>query len=208
MLTKAQRSVLDAFQDAASTGAAPPTLRELCSRFGWSSTAAARDHLKALVRKGALRREAGARNYRLADRPAASASVPLVGTVAAGRPILAIEHIERNMAVPAAWVRRSRAFAVRVDGESMTGAGIHDGDIIVARAANDARDGDIVVARKGDEVTVKTLRLSGRRPVLLPENPKFKAIEVDEDTSIDGIVVGLMRDVGTRRGSRGRSWAR
>ncbi len=89
----------------------------------------------------------------------------------------------------------------------MIGAGILDGDTIVARSTSSARDGDIVVARLRDEVTVKTLRL-GRRPMLLPENPRFRPIDVDEETAVVGVVVGLLRDVGTRRGRRGGAWAR
>ena len=128
--------------------------------------------------------------------------MPLIGRVAAGRPILAIEHLEGELTVPADWARRGTTFALRVEGESMTGAGIHDGDVIVARATNDARDGEIVVARMSDEVTVKRLRLRGRSSLLLPENPRFKPISVDEDTEIAGVVVGLMRDMGGRRGRR------
>lgn len=207
-LTEAQQRVVDAFRDVAASGEPPPTLRELCGRFGWASTGTARDHLRALVRKNVLRREAGARNYRLADPTEPGIPVPVLGRVAAGRPILAIENLDGETTVPASWARGGRVFALRVEGESMSGAGILDGDMIVARASRDARDGDIVVARLGDEVTVKRLRLAGRRSVLVPENDHFKPIKVDEGTSIDGIVVGLLRDFGSRRMRGGASWDR
>ncbi len=201
-LTAAQQGLLDAYRAAAAAGERPPTLRELCVRFRWRSTGTARDHLKALIRKGVLHRGAGARNYTLALPPERGAVVPLLGRVAAGRPILAIEHLEGELTVPADWARRGTTFALRVEGESMNGAGIHDGDVIVARATNDAKDGEIVVARTRDEVTVKRLHLRGKDSLLLPENPRFKPIAVDEDTSIDGVVVGLMRDLRPRRARR------
>ena len=89
----------------------------------------------------------------------------------------------------------------------MRAAGILHGDLIVARATSTARDGEIVVARLGDDVTVKRLHIRGRTALLLPENPKFDPIKFDEETAVVGIVVGLIRDVTQRRGSRGSSWA-
>jgi repressor LexA len=207
LLSPVQEKIAAVFRDAASAGAAPPTLRELCAHFGWRSTGTARDHLRALVRKGVLRRERGARNYRVVGA-SGGAAVPIVGRVSAGSPVLALEHRDGDVTVPAAWTRgRAPAFAVRVDGESMVGAGILDGDIVVARATADVRDGQIVVARIGDVVTVKRLRLRGRRSLLVPENAAFAPIEVTDDTSVDGVVVGLVRDVvGARTWRGGQRW--
>jgi repressor LexA len=207
-LTKSQLRVLIAFKEAAATGDAPPTLRELCKRFGWGSTGTARDHLKALVRKGRLRREAGARNYRIADAPELGAAVPIIGRVAAGHPILAVEYRDGEVTVPASWTRKGTAFAVRVEGQSMTGAGIQDGDIIVARATPTAIGGDIVVARKGDNVTVKRLRIRRGVTSLQAENPAFDAIAVDNETAVLGVAVGLIRTMGQRRETGGSSWGR
>jgi repressor LexA len=205
-LTELQHAVLRAFEEAASSNEAPPTYRELCARFGWSSTATARDHLRALIAKGALRRAAGRRNYRLARPGEAGVSVPVVGRVAAGQPILAIEHFDGAVVVPASWAR-GNVFATRVEGDSMVGANIIDGDIIVAKATSDARDRDIVVARRGSDVTVKRLMLRGRRAALAPENPRHQPVDVDADTEVVGVVVGLVRDMATRKVGRSR-WVR
>jgi repressor LexA len=205
-LTVAQRNILDVYADAASNGERPPTLRDLCDRFRWSSTATARDHVAALVRKGFLRKVSGARNYQLAGAQARACAVPRLGTVSAGRPLLAVEHMDGWVTVPAGW-DRGAMFAVRVSGDSMIGAGMLDGDTIVARVAHDAADGEIVVARRIDEVTVKRLRRRGRTAMLVAENPRYEPIPVDEETTIDGVVVGLLREIGTRRGKRGTPWA-
>jgi repressor LexA len=205
-LTQSQQQIVRAFEEAASSGEAPPTYRELCSRFGWSSTGTARDHLAALVRKGVLRRADGRRNYRLARPAEAGVSVPIVGRVAAGQPILAVEHVTGAIVVPTRWARGT-IFATRVEGDSMLGANIVEGDVIIAAATSSARDGEIVVARVGSDVTVKRLRSIGGKPRLLPENPEHRPVETDADTEIVGEVVGLVREFAWRKIGRSR-WAR
>ena len=121
--------------------------------------------------------------------------LPIVGRVAAGSPILATEHIEREIGVEPALFDQTPDYLLRVRGLSMRDAGILDGDLLAVRKTPEARNGQIVVARIGDDVTVKRLSRSGRRIELLPENPDFKPIIVgpEDDFSLEGIAVGLIR---------------
>ena len=121
--------------------------------------------------------------------------LPIVGRVAAGSPILATEHIEREIGVEPALFDQAPDYLLRVRGSSMRDAGILDGDLLAVRKTLEARNGQIVVARIGDDVTVKRLARSGGRIQLLPENPDFKPIVVgpEDDFSLEGIAVGLIR---------------
>lgn len=121
--------------------------------------------------------------------------LPIVGRVAAGSPILATEHIEREIGVEPALFDQTPDYLLRVRGLSMRDAGILDGDLLAVRKTPEARSGQIVVARIGDDVTVKRLSRNGKRIELLPENPDFKPIVVgpEDDFSLEGIAVGLIR---------------
>lgn len=121
--------------------------------------------------------------------------LPIVGRVAAGSPILATEHIEREIGVGPALFDQTPDYLLRVRGLSMRDAGILDGDLLAVRKTPEARNGQIVVARIGDDVTVKRLARNGGRIELLPENPDFKPIVVgpEDDFSLEGIAVGLIR---------------
>lgn len=121
--------------------------------------------------------------------------VPLIGRVAAGHPILAAEHVERQVPVAAHLFESSPDYLLRVRGSSMRGAGILDGDLLAVRSTREARHGQIVVARLGDDVTVKRLEHRTGRIRLLPENPDFEPIEVGagDDFAVEGIAVGLIR---------------
>jgi repressor LexA len=197
-LTPVQRAVVGYFHELTERGLPPPTYREICRRFGWSSSRAAGQVVEALVRKGALRHVGGrGRAYCLAGAPVAVRLVPVVGTVAAGRPILAEENRAGDVAVPASWAR-GEAFALNVVGDSMVGAGILDGDTVIARRAADAEHGDVVVARIGENATVKRLHRQGRSVRLVAANAAYEPIPVDDDTEVLGVVVGLMREVGRR----------
>ena len=121
-------------------------------------------------------------------------TVPLVGRVTAGEPILATENIEEYMALPSFFVRDENSFVLSVKGESMIGAGIYDGDFIIVRKQNYADDGDIVVAMIEDSATVKRFFTEGKRIRLQPENPTMDPILVDE-CAILGKVTGLMRRI-------------
>jgi repressor LexA len=127
--------------------------------------------------------------------PSDSRLVPLVGRVAAGSPVLAAEHVEREIPLAPHLFESAPDYLLRVRGSSMRDAGILDGDLLAVRSTPQARHGQIVVARLGDDVTVKRLDHQGRRIRLLPENPDFQPIDVGpgDDFAIEGIAVGLIR---------------
>ena len=122
-------------------------------------------------------------------------SLPLVGRVAAGSPILAQEHIDQSYCLQSSLFEQTPDYLLRVRGMSMRDAGILDGDLLAVRATKEARNGQIIVARLGDEVTVKRLRKSAKLLELLPENPDFPIIQVrpGEPFEVEGLAVGLIR---------------
>lgn len=207
-LTSNQRRVLDCIRRHFERHDCAPTLREITEALGLSSHSSAQDYVEALVRKGALERLPQHRGLRLVDRsrsgrssvdrsraPAAT-SLPLVGRVAAGSPILAAENIEAHYALDPALFQTRADYLLRVVGLSMRDVGILDGDLIAVRRSAEADDGRIVVARLDDEVTVKRLERRRGRVRLLPANPDFAPIEVDPERdafAIEGLYVGLLR---------------
>lgn len=212
-LTARQQQILDLIRSEIIRTGFPPTRAEIASVLGFRSPNAAEDHLKALARKGAIELTPGAsRGIRLTDAgPAGGLAadlggsslasafapllVPLVGRVAAGSPILAAEHVEREVGIEPSLFTQTPDYLLRVRGLSMRDAGILDGDLLAVRKSPEARNGQIVVARLGDEVTVKRFSRHGRHIQLLPENPDFEPINVssDDEFSLEGIAVGLIR---------------
>jgi repressor LexA len=198
-LTARQRQILDWIRAHIESAGMPPTRAEIAAGLGFSTASSAEDHLQALAKKGAIELKPGAsRGLRLRDFPGmpVQGTLPLVGRVAAGHPILAAEHIEGRYRVDPALFSPAADFLLRVRGASMQDAGILDGDLLAVHKTAEARSGQIVVARLGDEVTVKRLKRRGREVVLMPENPAFAPIVVDLATtpfSIEGIGVGLVR---------------
>ncbi|WP_415035652.1 transcriptional repressor LexA [Azonexus sp.] len=192
-LTARQQEILDFIKNNLETLGAPPTRAEIASAFGFASPNAAEDHLKALARKGVIHLEPGsARGIRLIEQ----LGLPLIGSVAAGSPILAVENVQGRYALDAGLFNPRADFLLKVRGLSMIDAGIFDGDLLAVHKTNQARDGQIVVARLDEEVTVKRLQRSGGQIHLLAENPDFEPIVVDAQTvdfSIEGIAVGLIR---------------
>ncbi len=174
----------------------PPTVREVQHAFGFRSPQTAREHLEALVEEGRLEKEAGgkARGYRLPQASGApTALVPLLGRVPAGPLETAVEDLEGYLPVQSRHAPGG-LFALRVVGESMTGAGILPGDIVIVRRQERADPGDLVVALVGDEATVKRLWVEGRRVELRPENPAFEPIRFDRgEPRILGKVVEVRR---------------
>jgi repressor LexA len=203
-LTSRQRQILDWIRGFLASRGMPPTRAEIAAGLGFSTPSSAEDHLHALERKGVLEMIPGAaRGLRLIDPPGVpiQGTLPLVGRVAAGSPILALEHIEASYRVDPALFTRRADYLLRVRGASMKDAGIHDGDLLAVHKTGEARQGQIVVARVGDEVTVKRLRRKGHEVTLLPENADFAPIVVDTRKTafaIEGVAVGLVRD--------GRRW--
>jgi repressor LexA len=210
-LTARQQEILELIQKHISNTGFPPTRAEIAQTLGFRSPNAAEEHLKALARKGAIELTSGAsRGIRLKlmsmpynedsnDLPSAvqlALTLPLIGRVAAGSPILAQEHVEASYALDPSLFSEKPDYLLKVRGMSMRDAGIHDGDLLAVRRTQEARSGQIVVARVGNDVTVKRLRRRGNSIELLPENPDFKPIVIDsrdETFSLEGIGVGLVR---------------
>ena len=190
-LNSKQQKVYDFLLECESRGL-PPTVREICAATGLGSTSTAFSILNVLEEKGLITRASGSSRAISVVSAAKSVSVPLVGVVTAGLPILAIENIEEYLPLPASVSRGREMFALRVKGMSMMNAGILNGDIVYAEKTPSAEQGDIVVALIGDEATVKRLDLSTGRVVLMPENEAFEPIVPDE-CEILGRVVASFR---------------
>lgn len=203
-LTSRQQQIYDFIRRGIEQSGLPPTRAEICEAFGFSSPNAAEQHLRALAAKGVIEMLAGAsRGIRLTEAASAPGiGLPLIGRVAAGSPILAVENIERRIEVDPAVFKPRADYLLKVRGLSMRDAGILDGDLIAVARRKEVKNGEIVVARLGEEVTVKRLEaLQNSRGAaanirLVPENPDFQPIDVDksrEDFAIEGVMVGLLR---------------
>ncbi|MCO7225312.1 transcriptional repressor LexA [Pleionea sp. CnH1-48] len=192
-LTMRQQHVLDVLRDFIEENGIAPTHAELARLLDVSSTKAAADHLKALAKKGAIRLHSE-KTRGIQILASEVDELPLLGSVAAGLPIEAVENIERYVTIPEILRRKKPTFLLRVRGDSMKDAGILDGDLIAVRKSQTADIGQIVVARIEDEVTVKRLGKENGNPVLYPENSDFQPIEVAPDQLIiEGQFVGLIR---------------
>ena len=211
-LTPRQQQILALIQLAIANTGSPPTRAEIANELGFKSANAAEEHLQALARKGAIELVSGtSRGIRLkgnnlramqdsmantVNQTISGFSLPLVGRVAAGSPILAQEHVDQTYYVESSLFQRKPDYLLRVRGMSMRDAGIMDGDLLAVQSTRDAKNGQIVVARLGDDVTVKRYRRTPDRIELLPENPDFKTIVVEpgEPFEIEGLAVGLIRN--------------
>jgi repressor LexA len=159
-LTPRQREILDFIRSTLEVLGAPPTRAEICGAFGFASPTAAEDHLRALAKKGAIVLEPGsARGIRLVEQ----LGLPLIGSVAAGSPLLAVENQLGRVKLDGRMFNPPADYLLKVRGNSMADAGILDGDLLAVHRTPEARSGQIVVARLGDEVTVKRLRRRGRQ---------------------------------------------
>ncbi|MCD6334027.1 MAG: transcriptional repressor LexA [Candidatus Latescibacteria bacterium] len=202
-LTDRQREIYGFIVDTIVQQGVPPTIREIGVEFGITSTNGVRSVLEALVKKGYIKRhQKRSRGIELTDFVERKIlmteirNVPILGRVAAGAPILALENMEGTLAVDRTLVPSDEVFALRVHGDSMKDAGILDGDYVFAHHQPQALRGDIVVAVIGEEATVKRYLPEDERIVLMPENEAYLPIVVDgfsEAFRIAGKVVGLMR---------------
>lgn len=214
-LTARQQQILDLVQTTIERTGAPPTRAEIAAELGFRSPNAAEEHLQALARKGVIElvggtsrgirlqsntlralNEARGKQFSLPLPSLAQLTLPLVGRVAAGNPILAQENIDQTYLLEASLFPRRPDYLLKVKGMSMRDAGIMDGDLLAVQKTAEARNGQIVVARIEDEVTVKRLRRTRNTIELLPENPDFEPIIVplgEVEFSIEGIAVGLVR---------------
>ena len=205
-LTERQQEILDFILQFRDECGYPPTLREMGKRFGISSTFGVKRHLDALVKKGYLNIESNASRgiSVIHDEPVKIVEerndlyrrIPIVGRVAAGSPILAMENIEGSIIIDPAFMKKSEScFSLKVKGDSMTNVGIFEGDLVIVLPANAALNGDIVVAMLDDEVTVKTFEQKNDRMRLLPQNVNYQPIEINEtrEFKIVGKVTGIVR---------------
>jgi repressor LexA len=204
-LTKRQQMVLDYISQSITDRGYPPTLREIGSHMGIRSTNGVNDHLRALERKGYLKREdmksRALRPVRVGSSEGETVvSVPVVGRVAAGRPVLAEENVEDTVLVDRFFLGNQReVFGLRVRGDSMIDAGIWDGDFIFVRRQMHADKGDVVVALIGDEATVKYYHPSPEAIRLVAANSAYAPIIIRRDefrpTQILGVVIGVYRRI-------------
>ena len=199
-LTERQQEIFDFVKNHISTTGMPPTRVEIAREIGFKSPNAAEEHLKALARKGYIEMLSGtSRGIRVLvnDEEAANEeSLPLVGRVAAGTPIEAIEHIEDHYPVSGTMFNPTADYLLRVNGNSMENIGILDGDLLAVHKTKVAKNGQVVVARVDDEVTVKRLEKKGNLIYLHPETDELESIVVDprfEYIEIEGIAVGVIR---------------
>ena len=215
-LTARQQQIFDLVRNAIESTGAPPTRAEIATELGFKSANAAEEHLQALARKGMLELVGGtsrgirlksdtlralnsARQFSLPIPTLAQLTLPLIGRVAAGAPILAQEHVEQTYTVEPSLFTKKPDYLLKVKGMSMKDIGIMDGDLLAVQSAKDARNGQIVVARVGEEVTVKRFKRDADGIQLLPENLDFEPIRVEEGGehfSIEGLAVGLIRGQG------------
>lgn len=203
-LTRRQQEVIDAIRSFSERHGYPPTVRDIGSAIGLTSSSTVHVHLANLEKLGLLRRDpTKPRAIELLDRASrgvkaavSGPGLPLVGQVAAGSPVVAEDLIEDHVTVPAEAGGRDGEFILRIRGDSMTGAGILDGDLVVVRRQQTARDGEIVVALVGEdsEATVKRFFRDGDKVRLQPENDALEPIITDQ-VQVIGAVVGLMRNV-------------
>ena len=189
-----QQRILNFIKSEIDQKGYPPSVREICAAVGLRSTSTVHAHLNHLEEQGLIRRDSTKpRALEVLDGShARGCSVPLVGRVTAGMPILAVENIEDYLVLPQSMVGRDSLYCLRVQGESMIEAGIRDGDIVVLRQQDDAENGDIVVALVEDEATLKRIFYEDGRVRLQPENRTMAPIYAD-DATVLGKLVALIR---------------
>ena len=200
MLTERQQEILDFINEYVQENGFPPSVREIGSHFG-VYPATIQDHISALERKGYLQKKRFQSRTLSVSSPSRRAlgegiAIPVVGKVAAGLPLLAQENIDQSIQLPKEWAPEG-AFLLKVQGNSMEGAHILNGDYVLVHPQETAANGEIVVALIGDEATVKRFYRSARGITLKAENPKFKPIEIERNEAASfklvGKVMGVLR---------------
>ena len=191
-LTAQQIKVFDVIKESLLSNGYPPTRAEIAKILDFKSVNAAESHIKALVKKGVIEKVPGSsRGIKLVEE---ISGIPLIGSVAAGSPIMAYENVEKT--IHSNPLNKSVDFFLRVQGESMIDAGILDNDLVGVRKTKNAENGEIVVARLEDEVTLKRFKKDSSGIKLVAENKSFSDIRVDETSnfSIEGKAVGIIRE--------------
>jgi repressor LexA len=208
-LTDRQEDILIFIQQFTAENGYPPTLREIGKHFQISSTFGVKRHLEALVKKGHINIESNAsRGISMIKKnqdefPEVSFNdervflkIPVVGRVAAGLPITAVENMEGSLVVDPTFLKKAQdAFALRVKGDSMINVGINDGDLVIVSPNEQSRNGDIVVAMLNDEATVKRFELVNKKIKLIAENSAYSPIEIksEDNFNLVGKVKGVVR---------------
>ncbi len=206
-LTKRQEEILEFIKTHVEKSGFPPTILEIQKEFSFKSPNAVQDHIRAIERKGLIRRSpnkwrglelVGTAKTKNEAAQLSTIAVPLIGRVAAGSPILAEENIEGIISVDRSLVHRAtKLFALHIHGDSMIKAGIYDRDIVVAQQQSVAENGDIIIALLGNEATVKRFYRKKNIVFLKPENDTMRPIKVNkrEDFRILGKVVSTLRKI-------------
>lgn len=207
-LTDRQKEILDFIQKFINENGFPPTLREIASNFGMASTFGVKRHLDALKKKGYLKIESFASRAITLNKISSAGesdnnfiitkaiSIPVVGRVAAGSPILSEENLQGTIAIDSNFFRNNKdCFALKVTGDSMINAGIFDGDLVIVNPNEKVSQHDIVVARVDDEITVKNYEKKNNKVFLIPQNDNYEPITVTErnNFSLIGKVIGVLR---------------
>ncbi len=197
-LTARQRRIVEFIERTVRERGYPPTVREIGEAVGLTSSSSVHAQLANLERRGLLHKDPTKPRAMVLDAPRPQGTVvPLLGRIAAGTPLLADQQVEEYLTIPMGFADGAQHFALRVAGDSMVGAGILDGDIVVVRAQDEAEDGDVVaVLLPGPaepEATVKRLRRSRGGVTLVPENPALEPFEMDPQGRILGKVVAVLR---------------
>ncbi len=196
-LTEKQKGILDFIKSSQLQNGMPPTLREIMKEFRFRSIGTVQDYLRILEEKGYIRKR-GKFKARFLEitglTQAPLLNIPILGHVRAGAPLLAIENIEGYVNLDKSLLGNSADFALRVKGDSMTGAGIYEGDFVLVRINSRTENGEIVVARIGEEITVKKIYCDTKHSQLRLEaaNPAYQPI-INPEIQIVGKVVGVFR---------------
>lgn len=198
-ITKKQMEILEYIKSEILNRGFPPAVREICEAVNLKSTSSVHSHLETLEKNGYIRRDPTKPraieiiddNFNLVRREVVN--VPILGRVAAGQPILAVENIENYFPIPAEFMPNAQTFMLTVQGESMINAGIFDGDQILVQQQSTARNGDMVVALVDDSATVKTFYKEDGYYRLQPENDTMEPILVYGELKILGKVIGIFR---------------
>ena len=198
-ITAKQREILEFIKNQILNKGYPPSVRDICEAVHLKSTSAVHAHLNTLEKNGYIHRDPAKPraieivddNFNMTRREVVN--VPIIGTVAAGQPLLAVENIENYFPIPAEYLPNKNLFMLKVHGESMINAGILNGDIVLVQQQNEAANGDMVVALVDDSATVKTFYKEDGYYRLQPENDSMDPIIVHGEVKILGKVIGVLR---------------
>lgn len=198
-ITAKQQQILDYIKNEILNKGYPPSVRDICEAVKLKSTSSVHSHLETLEKNGYIRRDPTKPRaieilddtFNLTRREVVN--VPLIGTVAAGQPLLAVENVDSYFPIPAEYLPNKQTFMLKVKGDSMINAGILNGDDVIVVEQNSAKDGDMIVALIDDSATVKTFYKEDGYVRLQPENDTMDPIIVEGDLKILGKVIGVMR---------------